>query len=147
MPQPPAPVPTRVQARLETTPLSVDALLSSVQDERAGAVATFLGTVRDADGGRGVAHLDYTAHPSALAELQRVADDVAGRHDVVAVSVDHRVGHLEIGDLAVVIAVSAVHRAPALEACRDLIDTLKARVPIWKKQAFTEGDTEWVGLP
>lgn len=110
-------------------------------------MALFVGLVRDVDGGRAVSSLDYTAHPSAAAELHRVAEQVAERHEVLAVGVEHRTGHLEIGDLAVVVACTAVHRAAALEACRDLIDTLKQQVPIWKEQAFDDGRVEWVGLP
>ena len=76
-----------------------------------------------------------------------MAEEVADRHPVIALAAVHRVGHLEIGDLAVVVAVSAAHRGAALEACRELIDTLKARVPIWKHQLFSDGSDEWVGLP
>lgn len=145
--QPAAAATTRVVARISTDPLGVDALVDAVRDRSAGAIALFLGVVRDCDGGHSVASLDYTQHPSASTELARVAREVAGRHEVVAVATEHRVGHLEIGDLAVVVAASAVHRAAALEACRDLIDTLKAEVPIWKEQRLVDGATEWVGLP
>lgn len=147
MPHQPDGAPTQVVARISPEPLGIDALVEAVRDPSAGAVALFVGLVRDADGGQDVTSLDYTAHPRARAELARVAEEVGGRHDVVALAVDHRVGHLEIGDVAVVVAASAVHRAAALEACRDLIDTLKAEVPIWKEQRFTDGATEWVGLP
>ncbi|GAB3703892.1 molybdenum cofactor biosynthesis protein MoaE [Mariniluteicoccus flavus] len=138
---------TRVSARVSPEPLSVDALMAEVRDDAAGAVALFIGLVRNHDEGQGVTSLAYTAHPSATDELARVARAVSSRHDVIAVGVDHRVGDLTIGDLAVVVAVSAAHRAAALEACRDLIDTLKAEVPIWKEQAFLDGATTWVGLP
>lgn len=128
-------------------PLSVDRLLDAVRDRRAGALVTFVGVVRDNDGGQPVNSLDYTAHPSALERLSVVIGGVCTRHDVIAIAVEHRIGHLEIGDLAVVIAVSSGHRAEAFEACRDAIDSLKAGVPIWKKQAFGSGEIEWVGLP
>lgn len=128
-------------------PLSIDRVVGALRDRRAGGLGLFVGLVRDADGGRGVNSLDYTAHPSAVDVLAAVAGEVAARHDVLAVGVEHRTGHLEVGDLAVVVGCSAVHRAAALEACRDLIDTLKQRVPIWKEQSFDDGDVEWVGLP
>ena len=84
-------------------------------------------------------------HP--VETLERVCREVAARHDIARLAAVHRVGHLEIGDRAVVVAVSAAHRGEAFEACRDLIDTLKGTVPIWKHQRFTDGSDEWVGLP
>lgn len=145
MPQQSAPA--RIDVSISSEPLSLDRALDVVSDAHAGAIATFIGVVRDHDGGREVTDLVYSEHPSAYAELERVAGEVAARHAVVAVSVTHRVGTLAIGDRAVVIAVSAAHRAAALEACRDLIDTLKAQVPIWKNQRFADGEATWVGLP
>ncbi|GAA1231817.1 molybdenum cofactor biosynthesis protein MoaE [Oryzihumus leptocrescens] len=127
--------------------LSVDEALTAVRHPHAGGVATFVGVVRDHDHGHDVASLDYSAHPTAVDVLRRVAEDVAARHDVVRVAAVHRTGHLEVGDLAVVVAVSAAHRGAALEACRDLIDTLKGTVPIWKHQLFADGADEWVGMP
>lgn len=91
--------------------------------------------------------LDYTGHPRAADELARVATEVAGRHAILTLAAEHRLGHLEIGDVAVVVAAGAVHRADAFAAARDLIDTLKAEVPIWKEQHFTDGSGGWVGLP
>ena len=91
--------------------------------------------------------LDYTQHPTAEQVLLRCAEQAAADHDVFAVAVEHRVGHLEVGDLAVVVAVAAVHRGPALAACAQLIDTLKEKVPIWKQQRFASGELAWVGLP
>ena len=128
-------------------PLSVDRLLAAVRDPAVGGVALFLGTVRDLDEGRTVRSLDYTGHPSAADRLRESAERVAAAHDIVAVAVEHRVGHLEIGDLAVVVAVGAVHRPEAFAACRHLIDDLKAEVPIWKEQHFDTGTASWVGLP
>ena len=107
----------------------------------------FVGVVRDVDEGADVVALDYTAHPSAEAGLLACAERVAGRHDVLAVAVEHRIGHLEVGDLAVVVAVGAVHRGAALAACTELINEIKAQVPIWKEQQFASGGTGWVGLP
>jgi molybdopterin synthase catalytic subunit len=127
--------------------LSVDEVLAAVGDARAGGTCVFVGSVRDHDDDRGVAALAYSAHPSALDRLGEVAELVAGRHDVVAVAAVHRVGDLAIGDLAVVVAVSAAHRDAAFAAGRDLIDTLKSTVPIWKHQEFEDGAQEWVGLP
>jgi molybdopterin synthase catalytic subunit len=126
---------------------SVDAVLAQVQHPAAGAVAIFVGTVRDHDGGRdGVVRLDYSAHPDAAEQLRAVADEVSRMPGVQRVVALHRSGELAVGDTAVVCAVSAAHRAEAFDACRALIEELKARVPIWKKQLFESGSTEWVGL-
>lgn len=134
-------------ATVTDTPLSVDAVLAAVADPSVGGIGVFLGVVRDTDDGQDVRSLDYTAHPSAAEELRRCAQRVADQHDVVSVAVTHRVGHLEIGELAVVVAVGAVHRAEALSACSQLIDDVKGGVPIWKEQAYTSGAVGWVGLP
>ena len=134
-------------ARITEAPLSVDRLLQLVQDRSVGGIALFVGVVRDHDSGADVVSLDYSQHPTAEATLIRCAEQAAAAYDVVAVAVEHRVGHLEVGDLAVVVAVGAVHRGPALAACAWLIDTLKAEVPIWKEQRFVSGTTAWVGLP
>ena len=134
-------------ARITETPLSVDRLLGLVQDPAVGGIALFVGVVRDHDAGADVVSLDYTQHPSAEATLRRCAEEAATAYDVVGLAVEHRVGHLEVGDLAVVVAVGAVHRGPALAACAHLIDTVKAEVPIWKEQHFTSGTAAWVGLP
>lgn len=134
-------------ARISADPLSVDAALGEVGHARAGAVVLFIGTVRDHDGGReGVLTLDYSAHPDARAELQRVVDAAAAGEGVRAVVAEHRTGRLAVGDLAVVCAVSADHRPAAFEVCRELIEELKQRVPIWKQQAFVDGESQWVGL-
>ena len=134
------------EASVSAEPLSVDRLLALVRDPRVGGVGLFVGVVRDHDHGDAVTSLDYTAHPTAAARLAACAEETAAAYDVLAVAVSHRTGHLEVGDLAVVVAVGAAHRQAALEACRHLIDTLKEQVPIWKEQAFAEGGTEWVGL-
>jgi molybdopterin synthase catalytic subunit len=106
-----------------------------------------VGTVRNRDHDAQVNSLDYTQHPSAVDVLRRCAEQTANQHDVLAIAVEHRVGHLEVGDIAVVVAIGAVHRGEALAACAHLINTVKAEVPIWKEQHFTSGDSEWVGLP
>jgi molybdopterin synthase catalytic subunit len=131
-------------AELRDTPLSVDEVHDAVMDPAAGGIALFTGAVRDHDHGRGVVRLSYSAHPTAAAELRRVAEKVAARYDVLALAAVHRVGDLTVGELAVVVAASCVHRDTAFDACRALIDELKATVPIWKHQVFSGGDSEWV---
>jgi molybdopterin synthase catalytic subunit len=127
--------------------LSVDEVRAAVADSSGGGIVLFAGAVRDSDHDRGVSGLSYTAHPSAEGELRRVAEAIAEKFGVLAVAAVHRVGDLAIGDLAVVVAVSCPHRAEAFDACRALIDELKASVPIWKHQHFTDGTSEWVGTP
>ncbi len=131
-------------AELRDTPLSVDEVYAAVTDDAAGGIAVFAGAVRDHDHGRAVTGLSYSAHPSAADELRKVCERVAGRFDVHAIAAVHRTGDLDIGDIAVVVAVSSGHRGTAFDACRALIDDLKATVPIWKHQRFTSGDSEWV---
>ena len=127
--------------------LSVDEVRAAVADPAAGGIALFAGAVRDSDHDRAVSGLSYSAHPSAEAELRRVAEVIAEKYPVIGIAAVHRVGDLAIGDLAVVLAVSCPHRAEAFDACRDLIDILKASVPIWKHQRFDDGTAEWVGTP
>jgi molybdopterin synthase catalytic subunit len=127
--------------------LSVDEVRAAVADPAAGGIALFAGAVRDSDHDRGVSGLSYSAHPSAVDELRRVAEVITEKYPVIGVAAVHRVGDLAIGDLAVVLAVSCPHRAEAFDACRDLIDILKASVPIWKHQRFDDGTAEWVGTP
>ena len=124
--------------------LSLDEVYRAVTDARAGGICVFVGTVRDHDGGRSVEALGYSSHPTALDNLRVVAERIATECDVVALAAVHRVGDLAIGDLAVVVAASAAHRADAFEACRRLIDELKTEVPVWKHQTFASGDAEWV---
>lgn len=128
-------------------PLSLDEALEAVRHPRAGAVAIFVGTVRDHDGGRdGVTTLGYSAHPDAAKALGVIAREIAAVDQVHGVYAVHRTGDLQVGDLAVVCAVSAEHRAEAFEGGRRLIEELKAQVPIWKRQEFEVGGHEWVGL-
>jgi molybdopterin synthase catalytic subunit len=129
---------------VRSDPLSVDEIEGAVADPAAGAIALFIGTVRDHDHGRGVTALSYSAHPSATAELGRVAEKIAASYPILSLAVTHRIGDLQIGDLAVVAAVGAQHRDVAFAACHALIDELKATVPIWKHQFFTGGNSEWV---
>ena len=117
-----------------------------VAHRAAGAVVGFVGMVRDHDGGRSVTRLEYSSHPSAPQVLAEVAEEIAREsHGVRAIAVSHRVGTLNIGDAAIVAAVSADHRKAAFEACALLVDTVKARLPVWKHQLFTDGSDEWVG--
>ncbi len=132
---------------LRDTCLSVQEVLDAVEDPGAGGVVSFTGLVRDSDGGRDVTQLEYEAHPDAGAALERVARAVAADLPVLGLAAVHRTGLLEVGDLAVVVAASAPHRAEAFEGARRLIDDLKAQVPVWKRQVFADGDEEWVGTP
>ena len=127
------------------TPLSVDEVFAAVGDPGAGGIALFAGTVRDHDHARSVSALSYSAHPTVERELRAVMKKVAADFPVKALAAVHRVGDLEIGDIAVVVAASCPHRAEAFAACRRLIDDLKAQVPIWKHQRFADGGDEWVG--
>jgi molybdopterin synthase catalytic subunit len=130
---------------IRDTPLSVDEVVAAVSDHAAGGTTLFIGTVREEDHGKSVARLTYEAHPSAENELRRVAEKVAADFPVTALAAVHRVGDLELGDIAVIVAVAAPHRGEAFQASRRLIDDLKAEVPIWKHQVFADGTTEWVG--
>ena len=126
-------------------PLDLTALVAEVSDPGCGAIATFVGTTRDANRGRAVTHLEYDAYPEmAEAEMARIATAVGDRHAITSIAMAHRTGHVPIGEASVMIAVSAPHRAAALEACREAIDTLKQTVPVWKKEVF-EGGEEWIG--
>jgi molybdopterin synthase catalytic subunit len=131
-------------AEVRSAALSVDEVLTAVNDPQAGGIALFAGVVRDHDHGRDVRRLSYSAHPTAAAELRRVCEKIAADFDVTAIAAVHRVGDLAIGDLAVVTGVSCPHRAEAFTACRALIDELKQSVPVWKYQLFSDGESEWV---
>lgn len=131
---------------IRDTPLSVDEVVAAVADHAAGGTTLFIGTVREKDHGKPVARLSYEAHPSAEAELRRVAEKVVADHPIAALAAVHRVGDLSLGDMAVIVAVAGPHRGEAFEASRRLIDDLKAEVPIWKHQVFADGTSEWVGV-
>lgn len=135
------------RARIDTEPLDVAAHLAAVEDDAAGAVTTFIGRVRDHDpqASAPVVALEYSAHPDAEAGLRAIAERAAeGTEALVAVS--HRVGTLAVGDLAVVIAVAAPHRGEAFEVCRDVIETIKRELPVWKRQRAADGTAQWQGL-
>jgi molybdopterin synthase catalytic subunit len=132
---------------LRESPLDVAEVLDVLGDDESGGLTLFVGRVRNHDHGLEVEGLEYSAHPTALDALRRVCTEVAERHDVHGIAAVHRVGPLEIGDIAVIVATTAAHRGEAFAASRDLIDTLKAEVPIWKHQRFGDGTQEWVGTP
>ena len=134
-------------ARVVDEPLSVAEHEDAVADKADGAVVSFAGVVRDHDGGRSVTELEYVGHPTAEQVLTEIAAEFAAREGVHAVAVSHRIGLLAIGDVALACAVSTSHRCAAFSACADLVDEVKARLPIWKRQVFTDGDEEWVACP
>lgn len=157
-----------VHAVLSAEPISVDQAIAAVESETAGAVVSFSGVVRNHDGGRQVERLSYSAHPTAhqvMADVvaRLVAEQVAGPAagqaagpsggqpgtpapaQPVRIWAAHRIGMLEIGQPALVCAVSAAHRGQAFAVCSDLVDRIKEQVPIWKEQFFTDGTVEWVG--
>ncbi|HVW40369.1 MAG TPA: molybdenum cofactor biosynthesis protein MoaE [Amycolatopsis sp.] len=135
-------------AQVTEQPLSVESHAELVDDRAAGAVVTFGGVVRDHDGGKSVRKLYYEGHPTAGDVLARVVAEGAGRRaGVRAVAVSHRLGALEIGDVALACAVSADHRGEAFAACAELVDEVKSRLPVWKHQHFADGTDEWVNSP
>jgi molybdopterin synthase catalytic subunit len=127
--------------------LDVAAHEAMVARPDAGATVSFAGVVRNHDAGRGVTALLYEAHPSAATVLAEVAADIAKDPAVFAVAVSHRIGPLEVGDVALAAAVSTAHRAEAFAACARLVDEVKARLPVWKHQLFADGTDEWVNSP
>ena len=135
-----------VRAELSDRPIELAEHESLVVHRAAGAVVGFAGMVRDHDGGRSVTGLEYSAHPTAHGILAEVAAEIAdASQGVRAIAVSHRVGALQVGDVALAVAVAADHRRAAFETCALLVDTVKARLPVWKHQLFTDGSDEWVG--
>lgn len=131
--------------RLSELPLSLDDAVREVASDDAGAVATFTGTTRARSRGREVVRLEYEAYEGmAEVEMERIAADLKVRHSLIEVAIHHRVGIVGIGETSVVIAVSSAHRADALAACAEAIDTLKGSVPLWKKEIYVGGE-EWIG--
>lgn len=129
--------------------LDLDTHLDAVQDPRLGAVTTFVGRVRDndPDAQTPVVGLEYSAHPDAEAALQRIAAEAGAGADAPAlVAVSHRIGKLDVGDAAVIIAVASEHRAEAFEVCRAVIEAIKSDLPVWKRQLETDGTTSWKGI-
>lgn len=136
-----------IRTGVRTEPLDVAGLAGLVGDDRAGATVAFTGVVRDHDHGRQVTGIEYVGHPSADAVLAEVAAEFTGRDGVHAIVIEHRVGTLAVGDLALVAAVSASHRAEAFATCSALVDRVKDTLPIWKKQLFADGSAEWSNCP
>jgi MoaE-MoaD fusion protein len=131
--------------RLSAEPLSLDAVVSEVRSDSAGAIATFVGTTRQQSRGRSVLHLDYEAYEEMAEQVMaEIAAELKDRHALCEIAIHHRTGRVDIGEASVLIAVSAPHRQDALAACKEAIDTLKERVPLWKKE-FYEGGEEWIG--
>ena len=131
--------------RLTADELSLDSVVDEVRSERAGAIATFVGTTRAESRGRSVEHLEYEAYEGMAEQVMaEIAARLKERYDVCGIAIHHRTGRVDIGEPSVVIAVSAPHRQDALAACKDAIDTLKEQVPLWKKEVY-EGGEEWIG--
>ena len=136
-----------VLCEISTEPLSTDAHQAAVAGPASGAIVVFSGVVRDHDDGRSVVSLEYVGHPSAAEVLRACREEILADPLVHAVAVSHRVGDLQVGDAALVAAVSAAHRAEAFAACERLVDIAKKRLPIWKRQVFPDGTDEWVNCP
>lgn len=133
-----------MRADVTTQIIDVEQLVALVKDERAGAVVVFNGDVRNHDGGKEVSSLTYEIHPTAIEQISLITDELLRHHNVVKVAVSHRYGDLAIGETAFAVAVSAEHRGAAFEACSALVDEIKAKLPIWKHQRFSDGTDEWV---
>ena len=130
---------------LSDEPLSLDRAVDEVRSDSAGAIATFTGTTRKESRGRDVSYLEYEAYEGMAEQtMAEIAGELAERYELCAIAIHHRIGRVDIGETSVVIAVSAPHRQAALAACRDAIDTLKERVPLWKKEVYGGGE-EWIG--
>jgi MoaE-MoaD fusion protein len=130
---------------ISAEPLDPAAVVSEVADERAGGIATFLGTTRTQSRGRTVEYLEYEAFAEMAEDVMaQIADELKGRYDLCEVAIHHRIGRVDVGETSVAIAVSAPHRQDALAACKDAIDTLKETVPLWKKEVYVGGE-EWIG--
>jgi len=138
--------PVLCYAEVTGEPLSVDRAIRAVSTPRTGGVGVFIGLVRDHDDGEAVTGLEYSAHPDVTEALAASARRVMAAHPIARLAVAHRTGPVKVGEIAVVVAASAEHRAPALDATRALIDDLKLNVPLWKREIFADGRSRWVGL-
>lgn len=136
-----------VLAAISDQSLDLAAHEAAVEHPMAGARVSFCGVVRNHDGGRDVVELEYVAHPSAQQVIEDIAARFRARPDVLAVAISHRIGTLRVGDIALAAAVSTAHRRLAFETCAELVDEVKAALPIWKRQTFTDGTDEWVNFP
>ena len=132
---------------LSATPLSLDAHVAAVADAAHGAIATFIGVVRDHDPSveGEVTHLEYSAHPDALAIAKKIVAEVEAAHEVV-IALSHRVGLLAVGEVAIVAAAASAHRAEAFAACREAVERVKAELPVWKRELLANGTHTWVGI-
>ena len=132
---------------LSATPLSLDAHVAAVADPAHGAIATFIGVVRDHDPSveGEVTHLEYSAHPDALAIAKKIVAEVEAAHEVV-IALSHRVGLLAVGEVAIVAAAASAHRAEAFAACREAVERVKAELPVWKRELLANGTHTWVGI-
>jgi molybdopterin synthase catalytic subunit len=128
-------------------PLDVNGHTAAVGGDQSGAVVSFAGVVRNHDGGRPVTSIEYVAHPTAASVLARVVAEVTAASQAEAVAVSHRLGPLEVGDAALVVAVAGVHRAEAFATAMALVDEVKRQLPVWKRQIFPDGSDEWVDCP
>jgi molybdopterin synthase catalytic subunit len=136
-----------VLCAVRETPLSVDEIISALQAPEVGGITVFIGTVRNHADDKPVARLDYEAHPVlAVQEMRRICDEVLRTHPGTRLAVVHRTGSLAVGDLAIIVGAGAAHRADAFDACRDAVEQIKARVPIWKKEWSPDGSAGWVNL-
>ncbi len=136
-----------VVAGVTDRPIDAEAHARLVVRDTAGAVITFAGVIRDHDRGSAVSWLEYTAHPSADALMREIAEEISTGFDVDAVAVTHRIGRLEVGDCALAAAVSSAHRAEAFAATSALVEQVKKRLPVWKRQVLTDGTAQWVNSP
>lgn len=131
--------------RISQTAVDVDALKKEMADPRSGGFVSFEGWVRNRNEGKDVTHLEYQSYEAlAVKEGEKVIAEALQRYDVIDALVEHRVGDLQIGEVAVVVHVTSIHRGPAFEACEYIIDELKVRVPVWKKEHYTDGDSGWI---
>ena len=137
-------MPELVYAVVTDAPVHIQELSKLVANPHSGAVVTFCGDVRDHDGGKEVASLLYEIHPSAPEQIKVITQSVMGRFEIEKVAVAHRYGDIAIGETAFAVAVSAAHRQAAFDACSAIVDEVKAKLPIWKHQKFTDGSDEWV---
>ena len=137
-------MPELVYAVVTDAPVHIQELSKLVANPHSGAVVTFCGDVRDHDGGKEVASLLYEIHPSAPEQIKLITESIIGRFEVEKVAVAHRYGDIAIGETAFAVAVSAAHRQAAFDACAAIVDEVKAKLPIWKHQKFTDGSDEWV---
>jgi len=137
-------MPELVYAVVTNAPVHIQELSKLVANPHSGAIVTFCGDVRDHDDGKEVASLLYEIHPSAPEQIKLITESVIGRFEIEKVAVAHRYGDIAIGETAFAVAVSAAHRQAAFDACAAIVDEVKAKLPIWKHQKFTDGSDEWV---